>query len=510
MQNSNFPRALWLVVIIGFLILYFYGLNFVPLLGPDEPRYAQIAREMYERNDWLTPTLGGYNWFEKPALLYWLQHLAYNIFGISEFSARFFSAVFGISIVLLVYRLCRRIESMTERKGSNHAQNARGFAKFSAISLATSIGLIAFSRGASFDIILTFPITLALVCFFTFEIYAPHGQSDHDFRGYYLSDVGFLGLFYVFIGLAILAKGLIGFVIPFGVVFTYYFFQFRFPQRLFVFSWFWGIPLAALVAATWYLPMYLTHGYGFIDEFFIQHHFQRYTSNKYQHPQPFYFFWWVLPALTVPWVPFLLTSLWNIGSWRRGIAQLPIDYLRYFALAWMFFPLFFFSFSGSKLPGYILPALPGAMILVGDGIRRFVSRNGTNEWMVFGLSSGTIVVCFILLSFIVKGVASHESVKFLIEKADADGYRNARIVNLHTVSHNAEFYGAKRVVRDESGKLKRFEAVSEVADEIKKDGRPVVALVPNQYVNQLTQSELVAGNVLADNGELSVVGVSLK
>jgi 4-amino-4-deoxy-L-arabinose transferase-like glycosyltransferase len=79
MQNSNFPKALWLVVIIGFLILYFYGLNFVPLLGPDEPRYSQIAREMFERNDWLTPTLGGYNWFEKPALLYWLQHFAYNI-----------------------------------------------------------------------------------------------------------------------------------------------------------------------------------------------------------------------------------------------------------------------------------------------------------------------------------------------------------------------------------------------------------------------------------------------
>ena len=82
MRNSNFPKALWLVVIIGFVVLYFFGLDFVPLLGPDEPRYAQIAREMFERNDWLTPTLGGYNWFEKPILLYWLEIISYKIFGL--------------------------------------------------------------------------------------------------------------------------------------------------------------------------------------------------------------------------------------------------------------------------------------------------------------------------------------------------------------------------------------------------------------------------------------------
>ncbi len=398
---------------------------------------------------------------------------------------------------------------MVQKKGL-YSQNAQGLAKFTAISLATSIGLIAFSRGASFDIILTFPIVLALVCFMTFELYAPHGQSDHDFRGYFLSDVGFLALFYIFIGVSLLAKGLIGAVIPFGIVFTYYIFQFRFPQRLFIFSLFWGIPLAILVASAWYLPMYLAHGQGFIDEFFIQHHFQRYVSNKFQHPQPFYFFWWVLPAMTIPWLPFWLMSIWHIRNWRSGIAQIPTDYLRYFALAWMIFPIFFFSFSGSKLPGYILPALPGAMILVGDRIRRFVKNNEYNEWLIFGLSSGTILTCFLLLTFLVKGFASHETVKYLVEKADAEGYKNARILNLHTVSHNLEFYGANRLVRDEIGKLKRFESVKDVADEIKKDGKPIVALIPLEYVSQLTESPLVTGNVLADNGELAIVGVNLK
>jgi 4-amino-4-deoxy-L-arabinose transferase-like glycosyltransferase len=509
MRNSNFPKALWLVVVVGFIALYFFGLNFVPLLGPDEPRYSQIAREMFERNDWLTPTLGGFNWFEKPVLLYWLQIIAYKIFGVSEFSARFFSAVFGLLTVLIVWRLTRRIEDLVEKKGY-YSQNSKGLAKYTAIALATSIGLIAFSRGASFDIILTFPITAALVSFFYFEIYAPKGTSDQNFRGYYVSDIAYLALFYIFIGISLLAKGLIGAVIPFGVVFIYYLFQFRLPQRMFVFSWFWGIPLAILVACIWYLPMYLTHGQTFIDEFFIQHHFQRYTSNKFQHPQPFYFFWLILPAMTIPWIPFLLAAIWNIRTWRSGIAQIPSDYLRYFAFAWVVFIVAFFSFSGSKLPGYILPALPGAMILVGDRIRKFVTKNEYNEWLIFGLSSGTIIVCFILLASFVKGFASHETVKYLVEKADAEGYKNARILSLHRITHNLEFYGANRMTRTEEGKLKQYNGVQEIVDEIKKDGKPAAILVPIEHVSQLTESALLTANVLGDNGELAIVGVTLK
>lgn len=496
-------------MVVGFLVLYFFGLNFIPLLGPDEPRYAQIAREMFERGDWVTPTLGGYNWFEKPALLYWLQHIAYQIFGVSEFSARFFSAIFGLGTVAAIWRLCKRVEGLAEKKGG-YSNSLKGFANYTAIALATSIGLIAFSRGASFDIILTFPVTLSLVCFLTFEIYAPHSHSDHNFQGYVLTDIIFLALFYVFIGVALIAKGLVGAVIPFGVVFTYYIFQLRMPQRMFIFSLFWGIPLAALVASIWYLPMYLAHGQTFIDEFFIQHHFQRYTSNKYQHPQPFYFFWWVLPAMTIPWLPFLLGAIWNMRNWRSGLAQNHGDYLRYFALAWMIFPIAFFSFSGSKLPGYILPALPGAMILVGDRIQHFVFRSETNKWLIFGLSGGMILTCFLLLSFAVNNVASHETVKYLIEKADAEGYKNARIINFHTISHNAEFYGAKRLLRDESGKLKNIYGANDLADEIRKDNKPVIVIVPPEYVYQLTESDVLSANVLADNGELVIAGVSLK
>src|SRR5215203_2949508 len=95
----------WIFAILV-VAFYFFGLT-IPLVGPDEPRYAQVAREMFERSDWVTPTLGGYNWFEKPALLYWLEIAAYNVFGVSEFSARFGSALLGLGTILSLWILAR-------------------------------------------------------------------------------------------------------------------------------------------------------------------------------------------------------------------------------------------------------------------------------------------------------------------------------------------------------------------------------------------------------------------
>lgn len=104
---------------------------------------------MFERGDWVTPTLGGFHWFEKPVLLYWLEILSYTFFGVSEFSARFGSAVFGLATVASLWILGR------------HARlgDTRAFSSYLALIAASSIGIIVFSRGASFDIILTCPIT---------------------------------------------------------------------------------------------------------------------------------------------------------------------------------------------------------------------------------------------------------------------------------------------------------------------------------------------------------------
>src|SRR4029079_12037641 len=134
----------------------------------------------------------------------------------------------------------------------------------------TTIGVIAFAHGASFDIILTFPITAAMVSYFVFEI---------------RNRIGWLISFYFFIGLALLAKGLVGIVFPFAIVGFYHVLRWKMPSRALLLSGFWGTAIACFVAATWYVPMYMRHGYEFVDQFFIQHHFQRFTSNKYLHPQ---------------------------------------------------------------------------------------------------------------------------------------------------------------------------------------------------------------------------------
>jgi len=291
-------KSIWIFFAILIVAVYFFGLN-IPLLGPDEPRYSQVAREMFERGDFVTPTLGGFDWFEKPALLYWLQIVSYYLFGVTEFAARFGSAIFGLGTILSLWILVRW---SVEKSNSPLSAHNSPLSNWLALIAASSIGLIVFSRGASFDIILTFPMTASLVGFFIFD------QSNKKKPiTYYLS----LITFYFFIGIALIAKGLVGIVLPFVIVGFYYVLSRKFPSKTFIFSFFWGTILSLIVASFWYLPMYQANGWKFIDDFFIQHHFARYTSNKYQHPQPFYFFFWVLPLMTIPWLPFFFASIWD-------------------------------------------------------------------------------------------------------------------------------------------------------------------------------------------------------
>src|SRR5438270_11416635 len=104
-------KRAWVVLLVVVCAVYFYGLGSVPLLGPDEPRYAEVAREMYARGDFVTPTLAGHTWFEKPALVYWLMMAAFRLFGVTEFAARAGSALAGVLAVFTVGRIARRAES---------------------------------------------------------------------------------------------------------------------------------------------------------------------------------------------------------------------------------------------------------------------------------------------------------------------------------------------------------------------------------------------------------------
>jgi 4-amino-4-deoxy-L-arabinose transferase-like glycosyltransferase len=486
------PNFVWYAFGIAIVIFYFFGLN-VPLLGPDEPRYAQVAREMFERGDWITTTLGGYHWFEKPALLYWSQIAAYSVFGVSEWTARLGPALFGLGTIASIWLIGR-----TEEKAAGKQQ----FASFAALIAATTLGLIVFSRGASFDITVTFPITASLACFYAYD----RGGKKFGLFG-----------FYFFIGVALLAKGLIGIVFPFAIVGTYFVLSWRSPSRGLLLSLLWGPVVSVAAASTWYLPMYARHGWEFIDEFFLQHHFARFTSNKYQHPQPFHFYFWVLPLMTIPWLPLFFAGLWKAvpaiiqrdklgtkidASARSVSADLLVSStpLILFSLSWIAVPLVFFSFSGSKLPGYILPAVPATVLLT--SLYAYSKAAGSTRWRngILALAGITLGVLFLVVAFALPKFAVQDSVKTLIAAAAEKGHSNEPVLSFNTVQHNAEFYAPNRLVRDSEGKQRRFDSDTELADYLRNEAKEqILVIAPLKRLELFNNSAVIMAELLGDN-----------
>ncbi len=484
---------LWISLAVLAIFTYFFGL-WLPFFGPDEPRYAQVAREMFERGDWVTPTLGGFHWFEKPALLYWTQIASFNLFGVSEYAARIGSALFGLGTVVALWFIGRTVEK------------DKMFATRLAIIAASTLGILVFARGASFDITITFPVTAAMASYFVFDN-RRNGENS----------VLPLVLFYVFVGIALIGKGLIGIVFPYAIVAFYHVLQRRIPSNRLIVSLFWGTALAVVVASTWYLPMYLRHGWEFIDEFFIQHHFQRYTSNKYQHPQPFYFYLWVLPLMTLPWMQFFLAAIWK--NVKALIARLRVQTerddsstarLTTFAFAWLLVPLVFFSLSGSKLPGYILPAVPPAIVIAALYLHDLAEKSRRWAASIPALASAVFLVSIILLVTAVPRFADTDSVAGLMRAAVEKGYKDVPVYGLHTTVHSAEFYAAGHLLREPDGKQKKLYSPAEIEAEMRRaNATRALVLVPPEYLKQLTDSPIVRSEVLRDNGEWVLVCVSL-
>ena len=518
MQPSTLAKRGTVLLFLAVVAFYFYGLGHLPFVGPDEPRYAQVAREMFLRHDLITPTLGGHAWFEKPALLYWMMIASFKLFGVSEWAARLPAAVSGVLTVAAVFCIGNRLEGNYEDQRLRDASLRLGF--WSALALATTIGIVVFSRAASFDVILTMTTTWALAFYLFYEL-----EGNAKLRR------AFLAGFYVFIGLSLLAKGLVGIVIPIGVVFFYYLFRKRLPERIAFVSLLWGIPLALAVAATWYAPVISRHGWPFIDQFFIQHHFARYVSNKYHHSQPAYYYLLVIAWLVLPWNAFLFDAFMRARRWpwrAKVTAAAPpndrLSRLLIFALAWFLFPLLFFSFANSKLPGYILPVLPAAALMVGERLWRLSSDSTTGKWSIritavfclllamaalayhwstgnltamfvflfaaplclaggFALLSprrtrtsilviagATVAVMIVLLRCAAPAAAELESSKRLLQLADARGYSHAVIYGIQRSDRTPEFYAAGRVVYGADGEPIMYEGPTQAIDESRRRG----------------------------------------
>ena len=469
MQPSALAKRVYLVLFFIIIAFYLYGLGQLPLLGPDEPRYAQVAREMFLRGDLVTPTLGGHTWFEKPALLYWMMIAAYKIFGVGEWSARFGPAVCGLLTIAAVWRV----------------GNAVGVGFWSVLVMASCLGLIVFSRAASFDVVVTMTTTWSLAVFLLYEI----ERKPRLLIG-----------FYVFVGLSLLAKGLVGIVIPFGVVGVYYLLRRRWPERDVFLSLIWGVPLAIAVSAIWYGPVIARHGWTFVDEFFVQHHFARYVSNKYHHPQPIYFYPAIILLLALPWTPFLIAALVKARRWvwLKNDGSDSLSIVRVFALAWLVMPIVFFSFSGSKLPGYILPALPAAALLIADWI---AARNGRLIPHV-AIFAGTLLLVLIALHWVAPKFAARESVRDLLRLADARGYGNVPVIAQRSDDRSAQFYAHDRVIYNDEGEVITFDEIT--LDEARAHGPKLLVLIQSQYVDEFRGAANI--EVIGDNGRIAVLG----
>jgi len=474
LHPSTLAKRVYLLLFVIIIAFYLYGLGKLPLLGPDEPRYAQVAREMFLSRDLITPTLAGHPWFEKPGLLYWMIAGAFKVFGVSEWSARVGPALCGLLTIVAVWYVGRELD-----RGQ-----PRGYAFWGLVVTASCLALIVFSRATSFDVVITMTTTWALAFFLLHELPATRNKRL------------LLAGFYVFVGLSLLAKGLVGIVIPFGVVGLYYLLKRVWPSRSVLLSLIWGMPLALAVSAIWYGPVIARHGWTFVDEFFVQHHFARYVSNKYHHPQPIYFYPAIVLMLALPWTPYLIPALAKVRSWDwRGGDSLSI--VRVFSLAWLLLPIVFFSFSGSKLPGYVLPVVPAVALLVSDRLTRVFN----SRWPLI-IAGATVVLVVIALNFGAGRYADRESVRDLLLLADARGYANAPVLAQRSDDRSAEFYAYERVIYGRDGEPVTFDEVS--VDEARARGGKFVVMIPLEYVDNFRGVSTI--EVIGDNGKTAVLG----
>ena len=366
-RQTRLREMLLLGGLCGFF--FFFRLSGIGLLGPDEPRYAQIAREMLVRGDWVTPTLYHHIWLEKPILLYWGEMLCYCIFGVSDWAARLPSAVAATLLVFGTFLAVRRIRRPARLDA--------------ALMVAASALVLGFGRAAATDMLLASPWCLSLLAWFCWYqanfAEDPSGESGRA--------KPYLYLFYALNALAMLAKGPVAPVLAAFVLILFCFSQ-RNPRALLRTLSPAGIALFLAVAAPWYVLVQLRTP-EFFRIFIVQHNLARFGSNLYRHRQPVWFYLPVALAATIPWTVWLLHGVADavtaLRSMFRRTNHPPIESshsftFEIFLLLWALVPIAFFSISHSKLPGYVLPSIPALLILAAVAVHRREAREERPRW----------------------------------------------------------------------------------------------------------------------------------
>ncbi len=415
--TTAFRELLVLSLLLTFLL--FYGL--IPLragravlsrpelglVGADEPRYAQIAFEMLKahrdgchaaharvlprslkpadlRASWtcaeagtITPILYGHPWLEKPALYYWRTMSFFKEFGLEDWVARLPSATGAWGMCFLIFLHMRRF------RPGGHLD--------AALITASCTAIIAFARGASTDMQLAAPFAIGMLGWYAWY---------ETGKKFWLFDWYFFGAF------ATLAKGPVAPVMAVCIIVLFVGLrrEWQVLRRMF---WWPGMLLYLLLVLPWYVAVQL-HNPDFWKFFLFEQNLERFASDRYQHHQRPWFYLIVLLLALMPWTVVALRALWDAfevarAEWMvRRRAERYLGHSRAgdafpeFLVLWALFPVIFFSFSGSKLPGYILPAIPPLTILTGDYLFR-ARRTGLRLWLLVahGITAG--IFAFVLL-----------------------------------------------------------------------------------------------------------------
>ncbi len=324
-----------LLILLLAAVLFFSNIWGYDLWAPDEPRYAEIAREMIEEGNWIVPHDNGWVYTDKPPLLFWLISV-FSVLsgGVSSFAARLPAVCAGLGTVAVLYILCLRLFG-------------KRTAFLSAMVLTTSYLFFDKARTAQTDMLLTFFIILSFFLFYRSQGGLPARRRS-------------LLLFYCILALGTLTKGPVGFIIPLGVIVLYLasIGEMRKITEIYLLE---GVLLFLVMVGGWIgTAAFVSHGeYNFFSAM-NRHVIERYAEGLH-HKQPFYYFIKTLPLDFLPWSLFIPASLSFFVSRLKSIERKETA----FVLCWFFFIFVFFTFSTEKRNLYILPLFPAISIMVG-------------------------------------------------------------------------------------------------------------------------------------------------
>jgi 4-amino-4-deoxy-L-arabinose transferase-like glycosyltransferase len=317
------PALLWVLA----AVLWFGTLGIRPLYKADESRYGEISREMVASGDWITPRLNGFKYFEKPPLQYWATAALFELLGEHDWVARLWTALIGFAGIAMVLVAAKRLFGAP-------------FGLYAAALLAGSPLYVLLGQVNTLDMSVTFFLAAAMFAF----------------------ALGHMFLFWAACALAVLSKGLIGVVLPGAALFLYMLAKrdWSLIRRIRPIA---GGALFLAITAPWFIAVSAANA-EFAHFFFVQEHFQRFTTQMHQRVHPGWYFMPVLIAGMAPW----LVPLGHAAV-RALRARTDAELLLWI---WALVVFAFFSASGSKLPPYILPIFPALAVLVAPSLTRRV------------------------------------------------------------------------------------------------------------------------------------------